>query len=148
MLILCAPPLLGAILYIVLVRIIRSFGAEHLSSIHPKWLTFVFVMNDVLCFCTQVRGTGVRDTGNPQVIDIGKKVVLADMIFSLIVLAFFILIAARFHQQLKKLPTPVVCQNPHMPWQRSVWEIYISCCAWMLRNFVRFYHRRCSRNAG
>lgn len=89
MLILCAPPLLAATVYMVLGRMIRAFDAEHLSSMRPKWLTFVFAMNDVICFCTQVGGAGVQVTGDPKVMDIGKKVVLAGLIFSLFVFALF-----------------------------------------------------------
>jgi hypothetical protein len=137
MLILCAPPLVAATVYMVLGRIIRSFGAEHLSSMRPKWLTFVFVMNDVLCFCTQLGGAGVQVTGDEKVMKIGKKVVLAGLIFSLVVFAWFILIAAKFHRRLQKNPTPLLNQNPDLPWQRYMWAIYISCLALMVRNLVR-----------
>ncbi|KAJ5704979.1 hypothetical protein N7536_000668 [Penicillium majusculum] len=137
MLILCAPPLVAATVYMVLGRIIRSFGAEHLSSMRPKWLTFVFVMNDVLCFCTQLGGAGVQVTGDEKVMSIGKKVVLAGLIFSLVVFAFFILIAAKFHRRLLQLPTAFLNQNPDLPWQRYMWAIYISCFALMVRNLVR-----------
>lgn len=137
MLILCAPPLVAATVYMVLGRIVRSFGAEHLSSMRPKWLTFVFVMNDVLCFCTQLGGAGVQVTGDQQVMDIGKKVVLTGLIFSLIVFACFVLIAAKFHRRLRQTPTPLLNQNPDLPWQRYMWAIYISCFALMLRNLVR-----------
>lgn len=137
MLILCAPPLVAATVYMVLGRIIRSFGAEHLSSMRPKWLTFVFVMNDVLCFCTQLGGAGVQVTGDEKVMNIGKKVVLAGLIFSLVVFAFFILIAAKFHRRLLQTPTIFLNQNPDLPWQRYMWAIYISCFALMVRNLVR-----------
>ncbi|CAI7616806.1 unnamed protein product [Penicillium viridicatum] len=137
MLILCAPPLVAATVYMVLGRIIRSFGAEHLSSMRPKWLTFVFVMNDVLCFCTQLGGAGVQVTGDEKVMNVGKKVVLAGLIFSLVVFAFFILIAAKFHRRLLQMPTAFLHQNPDLPWQRYMWAIYISCFALMVRNLVR-----------
>ncbi|KAJ5373303.1 RTA-like protein [Penicillium concentricum] len=137
MLILCAPPLVAATVYMVLGRIVRSFGAEHLSSMRPKWLTFVFVMNDVLCFCTQLGGAGVQVTGDQQVMYIGKKVVLAGLIFSLFVFACFILIATKFHRRLRKMPTPFLKENPNLHWQRYIWAIYISCFALMLRNLVR-----------
>ncbi|KAJ5171533.1 RTA-like protein [Penicillium coprophilum] len=137
MLILCAPPLVAATVYMVLGRIVRSFGAEHLSSMRPKRLTFIFVMNDVLCFCTQLGGAGVQVTGDQQVMKIGKKVVLAGLIFSLVVFAWFILIAAKLHRRLRQMPTPFLKENPHLHWQRYMWAIYLSCFALMLRNLVR-----------
>ncbi|KAJ5098760.1 hypothetical protein N7532_005761 [Penicillium argentinense] len=137
MLILCAPPLIAATVYMVLGRIIRSFNAEHLSSMRTKWLTFVFVMNDVLCFCTQLGGAGVQVTGDPQVMSIGKKVVLAGLIFSLVVFAFFILIAVKFHLRLKKFPTPLLILNSDLKWASYMWAMYVACAAMMVRNLVR-----------
>jgi hypothetical protein len=137
MLIMCAPPLIAATVYMVLGRIIRSFDAEHLSSMRVKWLTFVFVMNDVLTFCTQIGGAGVQVTGDAKIMDIGKKVVLAGLIFSLVVFAFFIYITAKFHRRLQQMPTPLINHNPNLHWQRYMVAIYVSCFALMLRNLVR-----------
>ncbi|KAJ6012266.1 hypothetical protein N7522_002621 [Penicillium canescens] len=137
MLIMCAPPLIAATVYMVLGRVIRSFDAEHLSSMRVKWLTFVFVMNDVLTFCTQIGGAGVQVTGDAKVMDIGKKVVLAGLIFSLVVFAIFIYITAKFHRRLQQMPTPLINHNPGLHWQRYMVAIYVSCFALMLRNLVR-----------
>ncbi|KAJ5243096.1 uncharacterized protein N7469_001423 [Penicillium citrinum] len=137
MLILCAPPLIAATVYMVLGRIIRSFEAEHLSSMRTKWLTFVFVMNDVLCFCTQLGGAGVQVTGDANIMNIGKKVVLAGLIFSLVVFAFFILIAVKFHRRLNQAPTPLLSMNPDVKWVPYMWAMYVACTAMMIRNLVR-----------
>lgn len=137
MLILCAPPLIAATVYMVLGRIIRAFAAEHLSSMRPKWLTFVFVMNDVLCFCTQLGGAGVQVTGDPQAMDIGKKVVLAGLIFSLFVFALFVAVAVSFHRRLQSMPTPLLMMDPDLKWRRYMWTLYVACAALMVRNLVR-----------
>ncbi|KAJ5107354.1 hypothetical protein N7456_004029 [Penicillium angulare] len=137
MLILCSPPLIAATVYMVLGRIIRSFDAEHLSSMRPKWLTFVFVMNDILCFCTQLGGAGVQVTGDQQVMDIGKKVVLAGLIFSLIIFALFVLIAATFHRRLLKSPPGILIMHPELKWAPYMWALYVACFAIMVRNLVR-----------
>ncbi|KAK9427122.1 RTA1 like protein-domain-containing protein [Lipomyces doorenjongii] len=107
MLILCAPPLVAATVYMALGRIIRSFDAEHLSSMSIKRLTLVFVLNDLLCFCTQLGGAGVQVTGDANIMNIGKKVVLAGLIFS------------------------------HLAWRRYMLALYIACFALMIRNLVR-----------
>ncbi|KAJ6102874.1 hypothetical protein N7486_005301 [Penicillium sp. IBT 16267x] len=137
MLILCAPPLISATVYMVLGRILRSFNAEHLSSIRPKRLTLIFVMNDILCFCTQLGGAGVQVTGEAKIMDIGKKVVLAGLIFSLIVFGFFILVAARFHRRLLNNPPPFLLVNTDLNWARYMWAIYVACVAIMIRNLFR-----------
>ncbi|KAF9888625.1 hypothetical protein FE257_008557 [Aspergillus nanangensis] len=90
MLILCAPPLIAATIYMVLARIIRAFDAEHLSPMRLKWLTTVFVVNDVICFLTQLAGAGVQITGDAHVMDIGLKAVLAGLVFALVVFLLFV----------------------------------------------------------
>ncbi|KAJ5447369.1 RTA-like protein [Penicillium cf. griseofulvum] len=136
MLILCAPPLIAATVYMVLGRVIRSFGAEHLASMTPRKITVIFVLNDVLTFCTQLGGAGVQVTGDPNVMAIGKKVVLAGLIFSLVVFAFFIWIAATLHRRLQKTPTDLLIMN-EIHWRRYMLALYIACFALMLRNLVR-----------
>ncbi|PYI08364.1 putative RTA1 domain protein [Aspergillus sclerotiicarbonarius CBS 121057] len=137
MLILCAPPLVAATVYMVLGRMIRSLQAEHHSSMPTKRLTWVFVLNDIICFCTQLGGAGVQVTGDAHVMDIGKKVVLAGLIFSLVVFCFFIWIAVKFHQRLGREPSSFVIQNPSLAWNRYMWVLYVACAALMIRNLVR-----------
>ncbi|KAJ5826655.1 hypothetical protein N7447_003418 [Penicillium robsamsonii] len=136
MLILCAPPLIAATIYMVLGRIIRSFNAEHLVSMTPKKITVIFVLNDILTFCTQLGGAGVQVTGDAHVMAIGKKVVLAGLIFSLVVFAFFIWIAVTLHRRLNNTPTDTLMMND-LHWRRYMWALYAACSALMLRNLVR-----------
>lgn len=136
MLILCAPPLIAATVYMVLGRIIRSFGAEHLASMSPKKITVIFVLNDVLTFCTQLGGAGVQVTGDADIMAIGKKVVLAGLIFSLVVFAFFIWIAATLHRRLQRSPTNLLIMND-LHWRRYMLALYVACFALMIRNLVR-----------
>lgn len=121
----------------ILGRIIVASNAEHHSSIRPKWLTFIFVMNDVLCFLSQIFGAGVQITGDAHLMSIGIKVVLAGLIFTLIVFALFVWVAVRFHRRLKNNLTPVVYQNGGLRWERYMGAIYVSCSALMVRNLVR-----------
>lgn len=120
----------------VLGRIIRSFGAEHLASMTPKKITVIFVLNDVLTFCTQLGGTGVQVTGDTNIMEIGKKVVLSGLILSLFVFAFFIWIAVTLHRRLQSTPTNILIMND-LKWQRYMFAIYAACAALMLRNLVR-----------
>ncbi|KAJ5943444.1 RTA-like protein [Penicillium verrucosum] len=136
MLILSAPALIAATVYMVLGRIIRCFGAEHLVSMTPKKITVIFVLNDVLTFCTQLGGAGVQVTGDANVMAIGKKVVLSGLIFSLVVFSFFIWIAASLHRRLLKNPTDILVMNS-INWQQYMWTLYAACFALMLRNLVR-----------
>ena len=56
LLILIAPPLLAATIYISFGRIVRSLKAEAYSFILPKWLTALFVLGDTACLISQLAG--------------------------------------------------------------------------------------------
>jgi hypothetical protein len=57
LLILLAPGLYAASIYMVLGRLIRLLDAEKLSPIRVNWLTKIFVLGDVLSFVMQGAGT-------------------------------------------------------------------------------------------
>jgi hypothetical protein len=121
----------------VLGRIVRALDAEHHSTIRTKWLTPIFVLNDVVCFLTQIAGAGVQVTGDPRVMAIGRKAVLVGLVFALVVFGLFVWVAGVFHARLDKEPTAVVRGCPRLGWKRYMWAIYISCGMLMVRNLVR-----------
>ncbi|PYH31669.1 RTA1 domain-containing protein [Aspergillus neoniger CBS 115656] len=139
MLILCAPPFIAATIYMILGRMIVAFAAEHHSVIRPKWLTKIFVLNDVICFLTQIGGAGVQVTGDEHLMKTGIKAVLAGLIFSLVIFLLFVWVAIVFHLRLSREPTWVVNENPWLMggWKRYMWALYVACGALMLRNLVR-----------
>ena len=55
-LILLAPPLYAATIYMTLGRLITLLDAERLSLVPIRWLTAVFVTGDVLSFLLQGAG--------------------------------------------------------------------------------------------
>lgn len=57
LLLLLAPALFAASIYMVLGRIILLTDGEEHSLIRAKWLTKVFVLGDVLSFLTQSTGS-------------------------------------------------------------------------------------------
>ncbi len=57
LLILVAPALFAASMYMVLSRIIISVDGESLSLIRKRWLTKTFVTSDVVTFFVQLAGT-------------------------------------------------------------------------------------------
>lgn len=56
MLILVAPPLFAASIYMTLGRLIREMGAESASLVRVKWVTKIFVVGDVISFVLQCGG--------------------------------------------------------------------------------------------
>lgn len=53
---LVAPPLFAATLYMLLGRIVMGLNAKSYSLIKPRWLTSIFVTSDVICFVVQLGG--------------------------------------------------------------------------------------------
>jgi len=56
-LILLAPPLYAASIYMVLGRLILHLRAENYSIVPLKWMTGIFVTGDVIAFVMQAAGT-------------------------------------------------------------------------------------------
>lgn len=54
--ILLAPPLYAASIYMTLGRLIRYLDAEALSIVPIRWLTLIFVIGDVVAFVMQAAG--------------------------------------------------------------------------------------------
>lgn len=54
--ILLAPPLYAASIYMTLGRLIVHLDAEKLSVVPVKWLTIIFVSGDVIAFLMQAAG--------------------------------------------------------------------------------------------
>lgn len=59
LLLLVAPPLFAASIYMLLGRMIVSVEAETYSLIKIRWLTKVFVTSDVICFFVQLAGMAI-----------------------------------------------------------------------------------------
>ncbi|CZR51362.1 uncharacterized protein PAC_01237 [Phialocephala subalpina] len=57
LLILAAPPLLAATIYMTFGRLIRCLHGEACSLLSPKWQTTIFVLGDLFCLCSQLAGS-------------------------------------------------------------------------------------------
>ena len=139
MLLLCAPPLLAASVYMTLSRIITALGAEDRSPIRPKRLTVLFVLNDVICLLTQLVGAGLQVTGDVHIIDIGIKAVLAGLVFTLVVFVGFVAVAVKIQWRLAAYPTRVSAEldGAGVGWKRYMWCLYVVCGCMIVRNLVR-----------
>ena len=78
-LILIAPALYAASIYMILARLIRAVNAEHLSLIPIKWVTKIFVTGDVVAFSLQAGGGGIQSAGTLEMYDIGEKLIIEQL---------------------------------------------------------------------
>ncbi|KAF9694126.1 hypothetical protein EKO04_007858 [Ascochyta lentis] len=97
LLLLVAPALFAASIYIVLGRIILLVDGEQHSLIRQKWLTKIFVTGDVISFLVQAGGGGIQAAGSLTLLHAGEKIIVVGLFLQLAFFGFFIVVAALFH---------------------------------------------------
>ncbi|KFY90532.1 hypothetical protein V500_05149 [Pseudogymnoascus sp. VKM F-4518 (FW-2643)] len=137
-LILGGPTFLAATVYMTLGRYITALDAHDHAMIAPRWITRIYVLIDVFCFVSQFMGAGIQASGDPKVIDIGNKAILAGLIFQLVAIAFFVLMAIRVHSRLNRqheVYTPAPSRWPIS--RKYFWSLYVVSVLFIVRNLVR-----------
>lgn len=97
LLLLIAPALFAASIYIVLGRVILLVGGERYSLIPQKWLTKMFVTGDVISFLVQAGGGGIQAAGSLELLHAGEKIIVAGLFLQLVFFGFFVVVAGLFH---------------------------------------------------
>jgi len=82
LLLLVAPALFAASIYMELGRIVRMSEGEKALFIRRTWLTKIFVCGDVLSFLAQSGGGGLMASGNSSSINVGSDVVVGGLVSS------------------------------------------------------------------
>lgn len=134
-LILVAPALLAATVYMVLSRVIRSVHAEHHSIIRVKWLTRIFVVTDIFSFIVQVGGASLLQNEDIDP-DIGKTVILVGLFIQVIAFGLFILAAILFHVRIRREPT-TASMAPKAQWRGAMRMLYVVNGLIMVRSVFR-----------
>ena len=102
-LILLAPILFAASVYMFLSRIMQATGsatANKAAAIKPSRVTKVFVAGDVVCFFVQAAGAGkLSNAETEDERNSGKYTVLGGLFLQLLVFGFFLLVAVQFHRR-------------------------------------------------
>ncbi|KIW26836.1 uncharacterized protein PV07_06639 [Cladophialophora immunda] len=136
LLLLVAPALFAASIYMVLVRIVVSADGESCCLIKARWLTTVFVTSDVVTFFVQLGGAGLLASSNPSQSRLGSRIVLAGLLLQIIIFGFFVAVAMVFHLRLRKRLSGK-SHGLSMPWQQFLYVLYITSAAIMVRSIVR-----------
>ncbi|CZR58658.1 related to RTM1 protein [Phialocephala subalpina] len=136
LLLLVAPALLAASIYMILGRIIVSVDGESYSLIKKRWLTKVFVTSDVLSFFIQLGGGGLMASSKASSAKLGSHIVLAGLLIQIIIFGFFIVATLVFHLRLRAMPT-TQSHDPSLPWKKFLYILYTSSAFIMIRSIVR-----------
>ncbi|KAK0390583.1 hypothetical protein NLU13_0087 [Sarocladium strictum] len=137
-LILLAPALYAASIYMVFGRIVRRLDAETHVLIRSKWTTKIFVTGDVISFMTQGAGGGILATadGNESKSKLGGNLIVGGLCIQLVVFGFFIIVTALFHRRMIQRPTDAARQI-QVPWVRHIYVLYAVSALVMVRSIFR-----------
>ncbi|KAA8621009.1 RTA1 like protein [Pyrenophora tritici-repentis] len=117
-LILLAPILFAASIYMILGRLMRRTKSTDYSLVRVSWVTKVFVGGDVLCFLIQAGGAGLLISADtPGGFSLGENVILSGLILQILIFGFFVVVAGVWHSRLTRRPTAAATQ---LPWSRLI----------------------------
>ncbi|GME33420.1 RTA1 like protein [Neofusicoccum parvum] len=134
LLLLAAPTLLSATIYVSLGRAIRSLDAASYAPLRPRHLTAICVLVDVLALASQLGGAAAQAASDAVVVAADRKAVAAGLGVQLGALALFVAAAARVHARLEAGPTDLALA---LRWRRYVWAIEGAAGAVLVRDLVR-----------
>ncbi|KAH6912625.1 RTA1 like protein-domain-containing protein [Coprinopsis sp. MPI-PUGE-AT-0042] len=139
LLLLVAPVLFAATIYMTLAGIIISSTAESIAKIPVIWVTRIFVTADVIALVTQGGGGGILATGNTA----GEKLVLGGLLFQIVAFSFFLLVAIAFDMEQRKrfrsragIPARKGWKNVE-GWRKMLYALYAASILLLVRNTFR-----------
>lgn len=137
-LILIAPALYAASIYMILGRLISAVGAERLSPIPIRWLTKIFVTGDVISFFLQAGGGGIQAGGTLDLFEIGEKIIIAGLFVQIAFFGFFVATAVQFHRRLLVDTEPLSKESKaSIPWKKHLAVLYTVSAVILIRSIFR-----------
>jgi hypothetical protein len=126
LLLLVAPALLAASIYMLLSRLIRLTHGERYSPINPSWVTAIFVTGDILSFLAQsAGGTLLARAKTNTRIKTGQRIIIGGLGIQLLFMNLFIIITAIFHRRITFRPTSR-SKRLTAPWKGMLVRLYVA----------------------
>lgn len=141
-LLLVAPALYAATLYMSLGRIIERLECQRYSIIPLKYLTKIFVVGDVLSFLMQAGGAGIMAQGNISSSKTGENIILGGLIIQIVFFGIFIVVELIFHYRVLKHPNECARVTRNVPSRFNNWNsilIILLVCSILI--FIRSIFR-------
>ncbi|CAJ0544235.1 Ff.00g035150.m01.CDS01 [Fusarium sp. VM40] len=135
LLLLVAPALFAASIYMELSRIIIAADGESHALIKKKWLTKIFVIGDVISFFVQGGGGGIQSSGTKSSLDTGKYIIVGGLLVQILFFGCFIAVAVHFNLAMKRVPTPRA--QGDIPWRKHLMALFIGSALIMARSLFR-----------
>ncbi|KAH7378030.1 RTA1 protein [Cadophora sp. MPI-SDFR-AT-0126] len=135
LLLLVAPALFAASIYMELSRIIILVDGESRALIKKKWLTKIFVIGDVLSFFIQGGGGGIQSSGSSSSLTTGKYIIVGGLFVQILFFGCFIAVSIHFYLAMKKGPTSRAQSDT--PWRKHLMALFIGSALIMVRSLFR-----------
>ncbi|KAJ6018547.1 RTA1 domain protein [Penicillium canescens] len=137
LLILLAPALFAASIYMILGRLIVALNASSNSIIRPSWLTKIFVIGDLISFLMQCGGGGfLASAKTPEKVEMGEHMILGGLFVQIFFFGIFIIVSVIFHRRMLASPMNYV-GGSRIPWSRCMKVMYTLSCLIMVRSIYR-----------
>jgi hypothetical protein len=134
-LILVAPILFAASVYMILGRLILRTDSASYSIIRANWVTKIFVAGDIICFCIQGGGAGLLvQAKDADGFKRGENIILGGLILQILIFTFFVVVASIWHRRLNAQPTSAASE---VPWKKYTMFLYAASVFITVRNLCR-----------
>ncbi|KHO01832.1 RTA-like protein [Metarhizium album ARSEF 1941] len=133
-LILVAPALFAASIYMTLGRVMRSVHGERHSLVPVNWLTKAFVLGDVFSFLVQSTGGGLMavKNANPKT---GQNIILGGLFVQVIMFGLFAVTAVVFHVRMRRGPS--ASADASSGWVTMMVMLYATSALILVRSVFR-----------
>ncbi|KAF2218571.1 RTA1 like protein-domain-containing protein [Elsinoe ampelina] len=135
-LILLAPALLAASVYMVLARVIITVDGSSLSIVPVRRMTLIFVLGDVFSFLVQASGAGVMVMNKSNSMKMGSNIIMAGLVIQILIFGFFCVTAGVWHKRMNRVP-PAAAFNVEVPWGSMMGMLYGVSGLIMVRSVFR-----------
>ncbi|KAK0197504.1 putative RTA1 domain protein [Armillaria mellea] len=140
-LLLVAPALFAASIYVLLGRLMRKLRTARFSLIRINWLTRFFVAGDVLIFLLQAGGGGLQAVAkyrsdvklSQSINNLGQDIIIAGLVAQIVWFGGFMLVSAVFHYRMRVVPTVIEKRS----WRTFMYVLYAASTLIMVRSIFR-----------
>ncbi|EAA61944.1 hypothetical protein AN9111.2 [Aspergillus nidulans FGSC A4] len=132
-LLLVAPALFAASIYMYLGRIIALVRGEKFSFIRVSWMTKIFVAGDVLSFLMQSSGAGILVTNSQQM---GENIIVGGLFVQIIFFGFFVTCSFIFQRRISSNANALGNAST-TPWLKHLYALYGSSILILIRSIFR-----------
>ncbi|KAH6658146.1 RTA1 like protein-domain-containing protein [Truncatella angustata] len=137
LLLLLAPALFSASIYMILGRLIRLLDGEKFSVIRTKWMTAFFLLGDIASFLGQAMGASkLKDATTSSERDQAQWIIIVALLVQIAFFGFFLVVAGIFHRRIMKNPT-TRSFSITQPWRQCLLVLYCAGIFIMVRSVFR-----------